>query len=203
MGRQTDKRAYHSPLRERQAADTRQVILESAADLIVGEGLMDFSLREVAARAEVSERTVYNHFPSRQALLDGLNAWVSEQLQAQRLQSDPRDLADPVRRVGAIFAAFDAMGAPARALARLSAAQGLRSAGHDERTRAWRDRLADLLDPLPPEEARRCFAVLRHLMSVNTWLALREEFDLDGDEAGQAIAWALDTLLDALRAEAA
>lgn len=194
-----EKRGYHSPLRERQARDTRDSILGAAADLIVDEGLEGFSMRAVADRASVSERTVYHHFPNRQALLDGFTAWVDEQLRERRLQIDPRDIEDLPGRIAAIFRAFDDIGAPARAMARLSAADGMRSAEYRERTEAFRERLAELLEPLPDEEAERCFALIRHIVSSTTWLTLRDEFGLSPDDTARAIAWALETLLEDLR----
>lgn len=196
-------RPYHSPLRERQAADTRRQILSAAADLILSDGLTEFSMRDVAGRAGVAERTVYYHFPNRQALLDGLTEWVSDLLRERRLQMDPRDIEDLPGHIGAIFAAFDEIGAPARAMARLSAAQGMRSTEHHARTEAFRDRFAEVLDPLPPQEARCCFAILRHLVSATTWLTLREEFGLAGEDAAEALGWALETLLGDLRRRAA
>lgn len=202
MTRSTGKRAYHSPLRERQAAATRGEILQAAAELILAEGLTDFSLRDVAGRADVSERTVYYHFPNRQAVLDGLNELVDGRLRDLDLQADPRDIEDVPGRIEEIFAAFESIGAPARAMARLAVAQGLRSVEHDERTVAFRERFADVLDPLSPEEAERCFAVLRHVISAATWLTLREEFELSGEDAAKAMAWALQTLLGDLRRRA-
>lgn len=191
-------RSYHSPLRAQQASDTRKRILQAAAELIADDGPADFAMREVAARAGVSERTVYYHFPNRQALLDGLTAWVTEQLHERRLASDPREIDDMPGRSRELFAAFEEIGAPARAMARLSSAQGLRSREHEQRTAQFRERFADLLEPLPPAEADRCFAVLRYLLSASTWAGLRDEFDLSGQDAAEAIAWALQTLLDDL-----
>lgn len=192
-------RDYHSPLRERQAANTKRALLKAASELILSDGLADFAMREVAARADVSERTLYYHFPNRQALLDGLTGWVSEQLRERRLQADPRDVDDLPGRIAAIFTAFDEIGAPARAMARLSAAQGMRSAEYHERSAAFRERFSDVLDHLPPDEADRCFAVLRHLVSAPTWLSLRDQFGLSSEDAAGTVAWALETLLDDLR----
>lgn len=199
MSADPDTRRYHSPLRERQAAATRTAILHAAAELILSDGLADFSMREVAARADVSERTVYYHFPNRQALLDGLAEWVDDRLRERSLQADPRDIEDVPGRIAAIFAVFDDLGAPARAMARLSAARGIRSDAYRARTEAFRNRFADVLDPLPEDQAARCFALIRHIVSSTTWLTLRDEFDLDGQDAADAIAWALETLLDDLR----
>lgn len=194
-----EKRPYHSPLRERQTRNTRSSILEAAAELIVDEGLESFSMRSVADRASVSERTVYHHFPNRQALLDGFTEWVDQRLRERQLQIDPRDIEDLPGRIAAIFRAFDDIGAPARAMARLSAADGMRSAEHRGRTEAFRERLGELLDPMPDEEAERSFALIRHLVSSTTWLTLRDEFRLSPDDTSRVMAWGLETLLEDLR----
>lgn len=194
-----EKRAYHSPLRELQARNTRDSILEAAAELIVDEGLEGFSMRAVADRASVSERTVYHHFPNRQALLDGFTGWVDQQLRERQLRIDPRDIEDLPARIADIFRAFDDIGAPARAMARLSAADGMRSAEYRQRTEAFRERLAELLEPLPADESERSFALIRHIVSSTTWLTLRDEFQLSPDDAARAMAWGLETLLEDLR----
>lgn len=195
-------RTYNSPLRERQADNTRRAILEAASELIVEDGLASFSMRDVAEEAGVSERTVYNHFATRQAVLDGLTDYVAERLDELGLQDDPRDIEDLTGRMVAINRAFDTIGAPARAMARLTAAQGRPSAAAVERTEHFRERFADVLDPLPPDEAERCFAMIRTVVSSTTWLRLREEFALGSDDTAKAIAWALKTLLDDLRGRA-
>lgn len=192
-------RSYDSPLRERQAAATRRAILQAAAELILRDGLADFSMQAVADRAEVSAGTVYYHFPSRQAVLDGLHGWVTEQMEQRQLQIDPRDIVDVPGRIAAIFEAFDEIGAPARAMARLSAARGMRSEGYRDRTEAFRQRFGDVLDPLPDRVAEARFAVLRHLISSMTWMVLHDDFGLDGETASEAIAWAIDALLESLR----
>lgn len=195
MSETTRARAYHSPLRQQQAARTRHAILEAASRLIVRAGLADFVMRDVATEAGVSERTVYNHFPSRQAVLDGLADHVDDRLRDLDLQEDPRTVEHFTDRIVAIVRAFDEIGDPARAMARLAAAQGTRSAAARERTQHFRERFAHVLDPLPPAEANRCFAILRHIVSSTTWLALREQFELSPDDTARAMGWALDTLL--------
>lgn len=192
-------RTYNSPLREQQAANTRRAILEAAAELIVRDGLADFSLRDVASEAGVSERTVYNHFANRQAVLDGLADYVDDRLREAQLQDDPRNIEHLTERIVAIMRALDEIGAPAMAMARLAAVQGTPSTAARERTEQFRERFADVLDPLPADEADRYFAILRTIVSSPTWLVLREQHGLDPDDTAKAIGWALDTLLDDLR----
>ncbi|WP_328395705.1 TetR/AcrR family transcriptional regulator [Nocardia sp. NBC_00416] len=58
------------PLR-RDAARNREKVLEAAAAVFTEQGLRG-SLEEVARRAGVGIGTVYNHFPTRDALIDAL-----------------------------------------------------------------------------------------------------------------------------------
>ena len=63
------KRAYSSPIREAEAAERRNRIRACAARLFVRKGYVATSMRDIAADAGVSERTVFNAFPTKAALL--------------------------------------------------------------------------------------------------------------------------------------
>jgi AcrR family transcriptional regulator len=49
--------------------ETHDVLLREARDLYLEKGLVGFSLREVARRADVSPAAVYRHFDSKEALI--------------------------------------------------------------------------------------------------------------------------------------
>ena len=67
-----NERSYTSPLREAQARQTRNAILDALTQLLAAQPADQISTREIAERAGVSQPTVYRYFPDRQALLDGL-----------------------------------------------------------------------------------------------------------------------------------
>jgi AcrR family transcriptional regulator len=56
-------------LRERKKRRTRELIATTAARLFAEHGYEQVSVLDVAAAAEVSEQTVYNHFPTKRALV--------------------------------------------------------------------------------------------------------------------------------------
>jgi AcrR family transcriptional regulator len=56
-------------LRERKKLQTREAIAEAARQLFVERGFNDVSVVEVARAAEVSEATVFNHFPRKEDLV--------------------------------------------------------------------------------------------------------------------------------------
>jgi AcrR family transcriptional regulator len=56
-------------LRELKKAPTRQQIADTAARLFAERGYENVAVSDVAREAEVSERTVYNHFPTKEHLV--------------------------------------------------------------------------------------------------------------------------------------
>ena len=63
------KRPYRSPRRTAAAAATRAAIREAAASLFLQQGYAATTMREVAARAGVGERTLYDAFPTKAATI--------------------------------------------------------------------------------------------------------------------------------------
>ena len=61
--------------RERQRESTRQRILDAALSLFRERGYADTSVDQIAERADVARRTLFNHFARKQDLLA---AWASE-----------------------------------------------------------------------------------------------------------------------------
>jgi AcrR family transcriptional regulator len=64
-------RTYTSPLRADQMEQTRLRILRAVTDVLADPGTEEVTIPLVARRARVSLRTVYRHFPTREALFDG------------------------------------------------------------------------------------------------------------------------------------
>src|SRR5438477_10604821 len=84
-------RAYDNALRREQAERTRRRILEAVRDLLIASP-SSISIPEIAARAGVSEPTVYRHFPNRDALFDAASEVVAEHLGAPPLPDQADDI---------------------------------------------------------------------------------------------------------------
>ena len=76
----TTTRPYESPLRAEQLEQTRLRILEATADVLADEEVEEVTVPLVAMRARVSLRTVYRHFPTKEALFDAFGEWGEEHL---------------------------------------------------------------------------------------------------------------------------
>ena len=66
------RRPYRSPRREKQAEETRLLVLDAAERLFKERGYVGTSVAAVAAAAGVSAETVYGHFGSKRVLLGEL-----------------------------------------------------------------------------------------------------------------------------------
>ena len=61
--------------------------------------------------------------------------------------------------------------------------------------------LAEVTSHLPAAEARRREAAIVYLCSLPAWITVSEECELSAEDARRGIAWAIDTLVGALRQE--
>jgi len=69
MARDAKKRSYTSAIRREQAARTRSLIVDAAADLFISEGYGRTTVRAIAERAGVAPDTVYATFGSKVRVL--------------------------------------------------------------------------------------------------------------------------------------
>ncbi|HET9384544.1 MAG TPA: helix-turn-helix domain-containing protein, partial [Gemmatimonadales bacterium] len=68
---------------------TRGAILEAMADVITETNGIGFSVQAVADRAGVTHRTIYNYFPTREALCEAFSDYVDELLASAGGLSEP------------------------------------------------------------------------------------------------------------------
>jgi AcrR family transcriptional regulator len=66
--------------RKRDPEGTREAILEAAREILAQDGKEGLSVTQVAQRAGVNRGTAYQHFQTREQLIEATAAWVSEQL---------------------------------------------------------------------------------------------------------------------------
>ena len=75
------KRAYDNRNRELKRQETREKIIQTMASLLAS-GQDDLPVSELAKQAGVSRRSVYQHFPDKQARIRAISEWVDANVRA-------------------------------------------------------------------------------------------------------------------------
>jgi AcrR family transcriptional regulator len=72
--------AEKRPRKKRNPERTREAILEAAREVLAQDGKEGLSVARVAQRAGVNRGTAYQHFQTREQLIEATAVWVSEKL---------------------------------------------------------------------------------------------------------------------------
>lgn len=190
------RRPYDGTLRRQRAAETRERILAAGCDLLHDSSIRDWralTLRAVAERAGVNERTVYRHFASerllRDAVMHRLEQTAGIDLAGMRLE----DVAGVAARIFAHVSTYPRESRPpldptlseagARQRTALLAAVTARAA-------RWRE---------PDRQAAA--ALFDALWSVATYERLVVDWRLDRTQAIRAVTWVVRLMEEAIRAD--
>jgi AcrR family transcriptional regulator len=188
-----ERRTYDSPVRRQRAAETRERILAAGSELVHGFSRWDWrelTVRAVAKRAGVNERTVYRHFSSERDLHDAVMRRLQEEagdpLEGLTLQDFPAVVARlfdylssfatrPHTTTDPTFAAVDER----RRQALLAAVE--------PSTAGWSD-----------EEREMAAALLDVLWSVVSYERLVAVWGIGAEQATEAITGLIRLLVDAI-----
>ena len=179
-----------------QRESTRRAILGALAEVIVESGTTGFSVQDVADRAGVTHRTVYNHYPTREALNDALAVYVEEQMAAGKTVPPEAgvSVANIATVIPASFEVFAQHEALTRAYVMLMIAARGPGAPTKARTKRFSQRVGRELGPLPRHVSREISATMRMFFSTTGWHLLTEHYGLTNAQATAAASWALRVL---------
>jgi AcrR family transcriptional regulator len=183
-------------LRDQHAAATRERILGAVADLLEQGRAEDLTVPAVAEASGVSLRTIYRYYATRDELLEAAGRWIGDELMRHPY---PRDLDEVAELYEAGVRDFDERPGLVRALAFSRLGREVRGYRRRERLAAIRRALRAELTGLDEAELRRAEAVLAYLHNMLAYTTLREESGLSGAEVGDAVGWAIRTLIEDLR----
>ena len=188
-------RTYTSPLRAEQAEQTRARIVQAAVDLLADAD--DLSMADVAERAGVSVRTVYRSFATKDDLLDGVIEWLGENI-LTRAGPPPATKEEFVRLTPNVVRAIFEIEPLYRALFATKAGRESHRRTKGQRRVDVRGAFAEELSHVDDDAARRFSAVLHLVASSQGAMFLKDYWDLEPEDVGRALQWAIAALADAL-----
>jgi AcrR family transcriptional regulator len=189
----SERRPYNSPLRRQRAAETRERIVAAGSELVHGFERWDWrglTVRAVAQRAEVSERTVYRHFADERELRDAVMARLHEEA---GVDLDGVGLEDFGALTARVFAYLASFAVSPRALRDPTFA-----AADEQRRQALLGAVQPSTPGWPAEDQAIVAAVLDVLWTVPTYERLRTAWDLDADQAARAATWVVGLVEQAI-----
>lgn len=195
----TDAGPREASLRDEQAARTRERILEGAVALMADGGIVELTIPLVAERAGVAVRTVYRHYPTKEALLEAIVIKVDGEFGPQPFLEAGGDVRALAPR---LFEHFESNLDLMRAGRQSSAGRAVFGQTRRSRIASAEQALAPVLDGLPEDERRRAISVVYFLHSSATYLYFRDTLDLSPEQATEAVHWVVGLVIDDLEREA-
>jgi AcrR family transcriptional regulator len=177
--------------RQEQIDHTRARVLEEAVELIRQGGEEALTMRAVARKVGVTERTVHRHFETRDELINAVWQRTMELVVAEQRTTKRDDLSELPRTL------FPALSKHARLARAFLYSRAKRNLKWDP---AGLERIVGLvekdLEYLDEKALRRRAAVIMILSSPYTWELMRRWWGFSGTESGKAASEAIEILLD-------
>ena len=187
------RRRYDSPIRRQRAAETRERIVLAGAELLHGFPIWNWralTVRAVAERAGVNERTVYRHFATERELRDAVLQLLEEEAGVELTGLTLDDVREVTTRILEYSSSFPVAprtardetvaAANARQREALLAAVTAHTADWSEVDRALAAALFDVL------------------WSPVSYERIVVDWDVDAKEAIRGITWVIDLIQDAI-----
>lgn len=187
-------RSYDSPLRRQRASETREIIIAAGAELLHESPVWnwrDLTLRAVARRSGVSERTVYRHFANERDLRDAVFSRFKEEagVDLEGLKLD--DVGEVTVRILKHVSSFP--------LEPRSLEDPTLRAACARQKEALLEAVAPVCRSWTATERTLAAAMLDVLWCVPSYERLVADWELDPEEAISGVAWVIELVEEAIR----
>jgi AcrR family transcriptional regulator len=188
------RRRYDSPLRRQRAAETRERILTAGADLLHGFPIWNWralTVRAIAERAGVNERTVYRHFASERELRDAVMARLEEEAGVEVEGLRLEDVADVTARIFEYVSSFP--------IAPRTPRDPTVAAANQRQREALLAAVAPSTTAWSPVDRALAASMLDVLWGVVSYERVVVDWELDPKDAIRGIAWVIRLVENAIR----
>jgi len=175
-------------LSARQADFTQRLILDAAVDLLETTSVSELSVRAVAKRAEISERTVFRYFAAREDLLDAVAAEVARRTQAP---PNPKTVAELLAYPESIFARYEETSALTLAAMHSELFHRIRTTDAERRGATIRALVDREAADRPERERRLAAANIHYHVVASTWRYYRFYFGFSLEDAAASARMAI------------
>ena len=181
-------------LTEQQTDLTQRLILDAALQTLQ-DASADLTMRAVAKKAGISERTIFRYFATRDDFLDAVAAEISSQMHVPH----PRSIEELLAMPRTLFSSLEARRDLIRASLRTDVSERIMQTQGRQRWTAIR-KIVDAHAPRAPEAQRKIAATnIRYLMSAATWNYYRFVFRFSLEETIECAETAMRQALDGLK----
>jgi len=179
-------------LAQRQSDFTQRLILQAAVELLERASVGELTMRDVAARANISERTVFRYFATRDTFLDAVATEVIGRL---NMPPHPQTVKELLQLPAALYACFEAEASLVKAALHSELFDRIRSAPAQQRWIAVRN-LVDR-EAAGVVERRRMLAAtnVRYYLGATTWHYYRFYFGFGPQETVDSAVMAIEQAL--------
>ena len=188
------RRRYDGTLRRQQAAETRERIVAAGSELLHGSPIRDWralTVRAVAERAGVNQRTVYRHFVNERGLRDAVMQRIEEEAGVDLAGLRLETVADAAARIFAHVSSYPLK--PRRPLD-----PTLTKAGQRQR-KALLGAVATRTARWPEPDRVAAAAMFDVLWSVASYERLVVDWQLDRKQVVRGITWVIKLVEEAVR----
>lgn len=185
-----------SALLEKKAAFTVGLLLDAACELLKDTDIHELSFKKVAEKADISQRTMFRYFRTREAFLDALTERLHSEL-------DLPNIPDKVEALPAYIAhLYEKLDAQPRKVMVLLSSDLLPRVLSTTAKRRF-EALEALLQQFYPDanqrDIKKTAANLRYVMSASSWRYYRMHFEFDAQLATECAQMLVNQALDYLR----
>lgn len=188
------RRAYDSTLRQQRASETRERIVAAGCELLAASSIRDWrglTMRAVAERAGVNERTVYRHFTNERGLRDAVMHRQEQQAGIDLAALELDDIADVAARIVTSISTHPLPARPELDPTLTEASERVRGAllkAVEGETGGWN-----------AADRTVAAAMFDVLWGVAPYERLVADWGLDADQAVAGITWVIGLMTEAVR----
>lgn len=165
-----------SALLEKKATFTVNLLLDAACELTQTLDVSELSFKKVSERAEISQRTMFRYFRTRDAFLDALTARLYGELDLPDIPESVDSLADYIAKM---YQKLDAQPRTVMVLLSADLLHRIINTSAKARFEALQQLLTIAYPSVAKSEIIKTAANLRYVMSASSWRYYRMHFNFD------------------------